>query len=50
MSLSVLSAPSDSSLWVADSAAGPVAAGLSAAVVSSSVYLRKKKQPYFFFS
>lgn len=50
MSLSVSSAPSDSSLWVDDGAAGPVAAGLPAAVVSSSVYLRKtNKQRYFFF-
>lgn len=48
MSLSVSSAPSDSSLWADDSAAGPVVAGLPAAVVSSSVYLRKNhKQPYF---
>lgn len=42
MSLSVSSVPSDSSLWADDCATGPVAAGLWAAVVSSSVYLRKK--------
>lgn len=44
MSLSVSTVPSDSPVWVDDGAAGPEAAGLLAAVVSSSVYLRKKNK------
>lgn len=44
MSLSVSTVPSDSPVRVDDGVAGPEAAGLLAAVVSSSVYLRKKKQ------
>lgn len=44
MSLSVSTVPSDSPVWVDDGAAGPEAAGLLAAAVSSSVYLRKKNK------
>lgn len=42
MSVSVSSVPSDSSLWVGDDAAVPVAVGLHVAAVSFSVYLIKK--------
>lgn len=42
MSLRVLSVPSGRYLWVGDSVAGPASAGSRAAVVSFSLYLRKR--------